>query len=169
MDPVDGCGPTLAVAPLGDLYRTEWNRVFAVCLGLLRNPQDAEDATQETFARVVARAGVLAGDPRAYLITTARHVCIDELRRRSRWMQADADVELPGGQHQTIEDSAVSRDAVRLAWQRLGDADRRVVAYLFAGLSPAEIGERLGLTAGVVSVRLFRARQRLRGETPRRR
>jgi DNA-directed RNA polymerase specialized sigma24 family protein len=34
------------------LYRRERDRVFAVCYAILREPHDAEDAVQDTFARV---------------------------------------------------------------------------------------------------------------------
>lgn len=167
MSPEHGdCGTLRDGVTLGDLYEREHNRVFAVCFAILRNVQDAEDAAQETFARVVAHAGSLVGDPRGYLTTTARNVCIDEMRRRARRQESTVDVATHADAGHTIEDTALARDVAHLAWQRLGDADRRLVAYVFAGLTLGEIAARLQVSAGLVSVRLFRARQRLRRLMP---
>lgn len=38
-------------AAYGDLIRLHSGRVFAVCLGMLGNRHDAEDATQQTLLR----------------------------------------------------------------------------------------------------------------------
>jgi len=169
MSPNEGCGAPLDGARLGTLYEAERNRVFAVCFALLRNPQDAEDATQETFARVMARARRLDGDARAYLVATARNVCVDELRRRNRRREGEIDDESAAGASssvETAEDTAVARGMVSLAWHRLPERDRRLFAYVFAGLSLSEIGSRVDMTSNLVGLRLFRARQRLRRFMP---
>lgn len=169
MSPNEGCGAPLDGARLGTLYEAERNRVFAVCFALLRNPQDAEDATQETFARVMARARTLDGDARAYLVATARNVCVDELRRRNRRREGEITDESAAGASasvETAEDTAVARGMVSLAWHRLPERDRRLFAYVFAGLSLSEIGSRVDMTSGLVGLRLFRARQRLRRFMP---
>jgi len=51
-------------------------------MGYLHNREDADDAAQETFARVVAHLDDVSGDLAAYMRVTARNVCRDVLRRR---------------------------------------------------------------------------------------
>ena len=42
---------------LGDLYERHNRRVYAVCLGMTRNPAQAEDLTQEVFVHLVRKIG----------------------------------------------------------------------------------------------------------------
>lgn len=75
-----------AIPPVdGDaLLAAHYLPVMRLCLSRLRDHSDAEDATQETFRRAVQNAGALHDDPLPWLLTVARNVCTDELRRRSR-------------------------------------------------------------------------------------
>src|SRR5207245_4596329 len=58
--------------------------VHRVCLARLGDHFDAEDAAQEVFLRATRHQGKLGDDPRPWLVQTAKTVCIDEYRRRSR-------------------------------------------------------------------------------------
>jgi RNA polymerase sigma-70 factor (ECF subfamily) len=72
---------------LEQIYREEWGRVVATLIRLMGSFELAEEAAQEAFAAAVEqwpREGVPA-NPRAWLISTARHKAIDALRRKSRW------------------------------------------------------------------------------------
>lgn len=58
--------------------------VFKVAYSVLRNPQDAEDAVQETFLRAMRHAREFAAvdDQRAWLARTAWRIAVDRTRRR---------------------------------------------------------------------------------------
>ena len=152
-----------AASSMAGLYEGQRNRVFAVCFALLRNVQDAEDATQETFAHVLPRLDTLNGDPTGYLIVTARNVCLDELRRRVRRPETDLGTSPECGSSKvTAEDTAITRDLVGEVWRDLPEGDRHLFAHVFAGWSPREIAAQLGMSANLVNLRIFRARQRIR-------
>ena len=80
--PVD-CIETV-VSAYGDL-------LFRLCLIMLGNTADAEDALQETFIKYMRKAPVFkeAEHEKAWLITTARNQCRDILRFRTRHPQTD--------------------------------------------------------------------------------
>src|SRR6478672_11317338 len=42
---------------LGELYERYRHRVYAVCIGMTRNPAEAEDLTQEVFVSLVHKIG----------------------------------------------------------------------------------------------------------------
>ena len=63
-------------------YAAQLRFVWNVCLTLLRNPADTEDAVQETFLRLLHQEE--PENIRAWLLVTARNVCRDELRRFRR-------------------------------------------------------------------------------------
>lgn len=147
------------VAVLEDLYRRERERIFAICLRMLGDPSDAEDATQETFARCAARCAGQEVNAPAYLTTAARNVCLDELaRRRRRAQPVDA-----ATTHGTPTDELVTwRRMLVQAWARLSRGDRHVLLQTAAGLPPTEIAEGLGITPDAAAQRVSRARRRAR-------
>src|ERR1700757_4447718 len=71
---------------LDSLYRVDSGRILATLIRLLGDFDLAEEAMHEAFAAALSlwpRAGV-PGNPRPWLISTARFKAIDTLRRRAR-------------------------------------------------------------------------------------
>src|ERR1700733_8440349 len=72
---------------LDSLYRVESGRILATLIRLLGDFDLAEEAMHEAFAAALSlwpRSGV-PGNPRPWLISTARFKAIDTLRRRARF------------------------------------------------------------------------------------
>jgi RNA polymerase sigma-70 factor (ECF subfamily) len=72
---------------LDSLYRVDSGRIFATLIRLLGDFDLAEEAMHEAFAAALSvwpRSGV-PGNPRPWLISTARFKAIDTLRRRARF------------------------------------------------------------------------------------
>jgi RNA polymerase sigma-70 factor (ECF subfamily) len=75
---------------LEQTYREEWGRIVATLIRLFGSFELAEEAAQEAFTVALEqwpRQGT-PENPRAWLISTARHKAIDALRRRTRWEDA---------------------------------------------------------------------------------
>src|SRR5687767_15785867 len=70
---------------LGDLHRGEYGRILASLIRVVRDFDLAEDALQEAFEAALAQwpAQGAPHNPVAWLIATARHKAIDQLRRRT--------------------------------------------------------------------------------------
>jgi RNA polymerase sigma-70 factor, ECF subfamily len=71
------------VGTLEQVFREEWSRVLATLIGLVGDFDLAEEAAQEAFAMAAdrwARDGV-PGNPRAWLMRTARNRATDRVRR----------------------------------------------------------------------------------------
>lgn len=73
-------------AALRDLYAMAAPRLLAYVIGLSRDRATAEEILQATFMKLPqSRAGYIRGaDPLPWLCTIARHVYLDEVRRRKR-------------------------------------------------------------------------------------
>ncbi len=71
------------VGPLDQVFREEWGRVLATLIGVLGDVDLAEDAAAEAFAIAAERwsRDGKPSQPRAWLITTARHRAVDRIRR----------------------------------------------------------------------------------------
>jgi RNA polymerase sigma-70 factor, ECF subfamily len=75
--------PAPSRAAIDAIFREEWGRIVAHLTGFLGDVDAAEEAAQEAFAIATdrwSRDGV-PGQPRAWLVTTARHRAIDRIRR----------------------------------------------------------------------------------------
>jgi RNA polymerase sigma-70 factor, ECF subfamily len=72
---------------LDSLYRVDSGRILATLIRLLGDFDLAEEAMHEAFAAALSlwpRNGI-PGNPRPWLISTARFKAIDTLRRRARF------------------------------------------------------------------------------------
>src|ERR1700749_3407975 len=81
--------PSAAQIPelLDSLYRVESGRILATLIRLLGDFDLAEEAMHEAFAAALSawpKSGV-PGNPRPWLISTARFKAVDTLRRRARF------------------------------------------------------------------------------------
>ncbi|MCC1491479.1 sigma-70 family RNA polymerase sigma factor [Cognatishimia sp. F0-27] len=81
----------IARVSLGDraafaaLYDATSGKLFAICLSVLKNRPEAEDALQDVYLRIWHKAdryAVTGHSPMTWLITVARNLCIDRLRAR---------------------------------------------------------------------------------------
>jgi len=138
---------------------------------LVGNSVDADDAVQETLARVLARArgATVIDDLRAYLFSTLHNVFIDTTRRNKQLSGDGLTEELldtlvcPANQQKRLE----LRDTA-LALTRLPVEQREVVLLVgLEGLSYLEAAEALDIPVGTVMSRLSRGREALRAMTNR--
>lgn len=149
-------GDRAAYAPLVQAYA---GRVFAVCLGMLGNRHDAEDAAQQAFLRGFMKIRTIRQSERfaAWMGQISRNVCVDVLRRRKREA-----VPTPATNGRAGFDAEDER-RLQAAMAKLGP-DYRVplLLFYFNGRSTQSIAETLGISQAAVQTRLTRARKQLR-------
>lgn len=122
----------------------------------------AEDLAQDTFLRILSaqqRRGMPEADlrePRAFLVTTATRLLIDDARRRElerSYLQALAaahgNESLPSPEHLAEIVETLSAIA-RLLDGLPGKPRAAFLMYRFEGLPQAEIGRRLGVSASMI-------------------
>jgi RNA polymerase sigma-70 factor, ECF subfamily len=141
-------------------------RLFSVCVRVLRSPQDAEDAVQETFVRLARGAADFRGDAKVstWLYRIARNVCTDHVRYDAR--RPSTPVDDVASVHDAPDvDELAARDTAMVLRDALAKLDEgsRTVLLLVAvdGLSYEEAAEATGLAVGTVKSRVSRARVRL--------
>ena len=144
---------------LTDLYESQVRAVLRYCALRLGSRCDAEDATAEVFARLIAaRDRVRVETAGAWVFRVARNVCHDQLRRRVREAPALADLQQTAGQREPWVDSPM-RELVG----RLTPGQQQVVLLrLVEDLPFAEIGRLTGRPEVAVRMQYHRAVIRLR-------
>jgi RNA polymerase sigma-70 factor (ECF subfamily) len=162
-------------AAYGNLYARYNQRLLRFCLRRLNDRHEAEDATQEAFARAWKALPNFAGERRFYpwLTVIAGNICTDMLRRRSRSTPTD-DLELTlcqpvGSTGDVASDemlmAAVDGELVHKALDRLSVRHRHVLALREgSGLTYQQIADEEGVEIGTIETLLWRARQALKRE-----
>ena len=163
-------------AALGDLIERHHRRLLRVCERLLGDAEEARDAVQEVFLKVMVKAGSFR--PKAlvstWLYRVAVNHCLNVLRRRRlrRWVSLspveDEETAAPPEPAEERADPHRELDArrrwgsVRRAIAGLPPGQRAVLVLArFEELSYKEIADTLGITLGAVESRLFRAMRAL--------
>lgn len=154
-----------------DLYMRYYRRLYRFCLRRLHDSHEAEDVSQEAFARAWRALPTFAGDRRFYpwLSVIASHLCTDVLRRRNRSTPV---AEFHQSNVASIEDSgeelmvaAVDSELVAKAFTRLSDRHQRILHLREgSGWSYQRIADHEGVGITAVETLLWRARQALKRE-----
>jgi RNA polymerase sigma factor (sigma-70 family) len=139
--------------------------LYRFCLAIVGNPEDAQDALQNTMIKVLR---ALPGEERRidlkpWLYRIAHNEAIDLLRRRRETTQLDVEQVAPG--YGLSEDAATRERLRRLVvdLRELPERQREVLVMReMSGLGYDEIGATLETTPAVVRQTLYEARQSLR-------
>jgi RNA polymerase sigma-70 factor (ECF subfamily) len=155
------------------LFATYGDRVYRLCLHLLGQAADAEDAAQEVFLRVLQRAGQFAGRSRlsTWIYRVTVNHCLNRARRGRACSTSLAELE-DEAQPLSLAPSPFERSvqaeeqAQLRGWLERLSPERRAVLVLreIEGLSYQGIAEVLDLPIGTVMSRLARARENLMSE-----
>lgn len=133
-------------------------------VAFLADPGSADDLTQETYLRVIGALPRFAGrsSARTWLLSIARRVVVDQIRRNQARPRTTTDVNLEGllgtAQGARFEDVI----EIRMLLDDV-DPDRRdaLVLTQVLGLSYAEAAEVCGCPLGTIRSRVARAREDL--------
>lgn len=148
--------------------------VYRIAYSVLRNHHDAEDATQETFLRVLRYRRELGGvkEPKTWLARIAWRTAMDR-RRKVNEIAFDEMTE----SNARLRSSEIAADALLLS----GEISRVLQTLIVAlpnklrdpltlstveEMTPTDIAAVLGINEAAVRSRLFRARQILREKLP---
>ena len=161
-------------ARLERVVRDESGRILATLIGLLGGDFDrAEEALQEALAVALARwerDGVPA-NPRAWLISTARHKALDRLRRESNFERKRGELraETPAAcaPEQELERQTVVDDRLRLIFTcchpaLAPEAQVALALRTLCGLTTEEIARAFLVPLPTMAQRLVRAKAKIR-------
>lgn len=144
--------------------------VYRHCLQMLRSPQEAEDAAQESMLRAFRAYPRFRGNGVAsWLYAIAHNTCLDVLRsaryRRESVTLDDDEFDLPADPASGPEEAYVEQAEKEKLWQAVASLpqEQQVLIALYYGenLSYEEIAQAEGLRLGTVKSRLSRAKEAL--------
>jgi RNA polymerase sigma-70 factor, ECF subfamily len=158
---------------LEDLVRQHSRLVYRIAYAALRSHHDAEDATQETFLRVLRYSHKLAGvdNPKTWLARIAWRVAIDRSQQRGRKREIPLEdpeqpvAELPSAHapaDEAMHGTRVGERLGRLIAALPNKLREPLILSAVEEMTPREVAATLGINEAAVRSRVFRARQILR-------
>jgi RNA polymerase sigma-70 factor (ECF subfamily) len=154
-------------AAFDELYERYHDRLVRYCYRRLGDLHEAEEVTQEAFARALRALPRFDGERRFYpwMTVIAGRLCIDSFRRSSRVAPCE-EIDtgaVDGGQDRIVDQ--VDIDQLRVALDRLHGRHREVLHLRERELqSYQHIADAMGISMSAVETLLFRARRALRRE-----
>jgi RNA polymerase sigma-70 factor, ECF subfamily len=154
-------------------------KVYVVALGIVRDPDQAWDVSQEAFVRVHGHLAEFKGDSsfQTWVMRIASHLAIDSLRRerkgrRDQLEDVREEALEEGGEGILSTSLGVDPSANLLRRELAGHMEaaldglpeiHRTILVLreVEGLSYEDLAERLGIQKGTVMSRLFHARKKM--------
>jgi RNA polymerase sigma-70 factor (ECF subfamily) len=164
----------------GELYDLYLNRVYAFCLSRMKNREEAEDVTAQTFERALKSIATYEsrGAPMSsWLFRIAANLVTDRVRRQAPVVNLGDDPIPDEGNNPSREPDPEDQ---ALQWERalylrelvaaLAQEQQRALRLrYFQGKSVAEVAEALGKNENATKQLLHRAmenmRRRMRGES----
>lgn len=132
--------------------------LYRICIVMLCNEQDAQDAVQDTFCRYMEYTSGFHDreHEKAWLIKVATNRCKDMHRGRTRH---------PSVQLEDVEQYCELPEQSEVLAELMNLPDKlKEVTYLYyiEGYKTAEIAQMLGITLNAVKKRMQRGRERLK-------
>lgn len=149
------------------LYDRYSGPVYSLAVGMLRDPQAAQDITQDVFLSIwrgAAEFDPRRGKPRAWILALAHHKAVDAVRRQQHRAMEPLSESIVHGRDvvaeviQRIESRRVREALMVLS----GEQRAAIVLAYYGGYTQQEIAERVGAPLGTVKTRMRDGLHRLR-------
>ena len=155
-------------------------RVFNICYGIVKNADEAQDLTQETFIRVHKNLHRFEGNASFYtwLFRITKNIGIDHLRKAKRRAAGSFDEMIETNTDGAIDTNAMPTplginpskvagrrellEQMQKALESLSDSHREIIVLReIEDLSYQEIADALDISIGTVMSRLHHARKNM--------
>lgn len=160
-------GDTKAFAILVERYK---DLVFTLTIRMLKNREEAEEVSQDTFIKVYKSLSKFKGDSKfsTWIYRVAYNTCLDRIKKNKRqWNDVTID-EFTEHKIKTIDDALENLEkfeqqrTIQECIQQLPSDDSFILTlFYFEDLSLEEISKIVNIDANTIKVRLFRSRKKL--------
>jgi RNA polymerase sigma-70 factor (ECF subfamily) len=161
--------PSTDVSRIAETFRAEFGRVVATLVRLFGDIDLAEEAVQEAFVVALQRwpAAGVPPNPGGWIVTTARHLAIDRLRREGSRPSRHTQAALIHHRDEPQEVGPVPDDHLRLIFtcchpSLAPSAQVALTLRLLGGLETPEIAHAFLVPEPTMAQRLVRAKRKIR-------
>lgn len=160
-------GDTNAFSVLVDRYK---NLVFSLALRMLKNREEAEEVSQDTFIKTYKSLHKFKGDSKfsTWIYKVTYNTCLDRIKKNKKYFNDVAIDEFTEHQIKTIDNALDKMEqqeynkTIQDCLTLLPNDDSFLLTlYYFEAHSLEEISKIVGITANHVKVKIFRSRKKL--------
>ncbi len=160
-------GDTNAFSVLVDRYK---DLVFTLALRMLKNREEAEEVSQDTFIKTYKSLHKFKGDSKfsTWIYKVAYNTCLDRLKKNKKHFNDVAIDEFTEHQIKTMDNALDKMEqqehnqAIKDCLTLLPNDDSFLLTlYYFEERSLEEISKIIGIKANNVKVKIFRSRKKL--------
>lgn len=144
---------------LSEIYERLGRMIFSIAVGITERKADAEDALQETMIDIVKSAENYkpGTNPKAWILTIARHNAMDMVRKRRDHLPIDC----PEAMGIAVDDDLPPDVSDLLS--KLNDEERQlIILRIYGELSYIEIGKIMNVSVFAVQKRYQRVLKKLK-------
>lgn len=147
---------------LATLYQLTRSAIYGFTLSILKNVDDAEDITQDTYVQIFRAAGQYRSQqkPMAWMLTIARNLALNRMKDRGRTLSMEEpDLNALESRSQVTQEDRMVLDSLL---SLLGEQERQIVTlHALTGLKHREIAQLLGLPLSTVLSKYHRGMKKL--------
>lgn len=160
-------GDTQAFAVLVDRYK---DMVFTLAMRMLKNREEAEEVSQDTFIKVYNALRKFKGNSKlsTWVYKVAYNTCLDRIKKNSRHFKEVAIDSFTENQIKTLGNALdlmeekEQQKTIQDCLQQLASKDSFLLTlFYFEELSLEEISQIVNMQANTVKVNIHRARKKL--------
>ena len=145
-----------------DLYTQYANDVYRFAFYLSGDEAQAADITAETFVRILTtNAPLVSATVKGYLLTTARNLHIENLRRGHKLTSLSPELPDLRSPLEELVSQRTELDAVRFYLQNFPELDRTALFLRADGFTYDEIAKTLNISLASAKVKVHRLRLKL--------
>lgn len=154
----------LTTLHIESLYECYWSKVYQKCLSITKNPDQAQDYTQDIFLILFDKISTFQGKAHitTWLYTITCNYCFDRLKQSRRVSMEP----LTDNFVENVSESSGNSFDEQLAWrlyEQLPPTEKQLLALKYQQqLSLKELSEELNVSVAALKMRLLRSRQQLR-------
>lgn len=132
--------------------------LYKICIVILCNEQDVQDALQETFVRYLEKKPEFHDEQhkKAWLIRVATNICRDMIRFRLRHPNVSID------EFENVLIAPEEKETLKELFELPFKQKTVIYLHYVEGYQVKEIADILGITQSAVKARLMRGRQQMR-------
>ncbi len=147
-----------------ELYQLHHGRIYGICLRIIGNASDAEEAMHDTFLKLFDRIDELRSEKAFYSWSqsTAVRTAIDRVRKKRIFFEPIDNLPVANEEPADEDESMLSVEAIKEELNHLPDGYRIVVSMrLFEECEYDEIAEMLHVKESTVRAQYARGREKL--------
>ncbi len=145
-----------------ELYNRYAGDIYRFALFLCGDTVEAEDIAAETFARALTgKAPLVSATVKGYLLTIARNLHLESVRRRKRLSELPLEVMDSSPTLENVVGHKTELEAVQAYLQTFSAVDRAALLLRVDGVPYVEIANALNISLASAKVKVHRLRLKL--------